>query len=100
MMSSSDIQRTSVSADTKNRPHRVSIIIPAYNEEDTIGDILPELAKFVNDYDWEVIVVDDASEDQTVKIVEKFKVIKLLTHTYNKGYGASLKSGVRVATND
>lgn len=79
---------------------KMTIVIPAYNEEDTIGDVLPELVILANNYDWEVIVVDDASEDQTTKIVEKFKEIKLLTQPCNKGYGASLKRGVRAATND
>ncbi len=100
MSKSFEIQKSSLSSGIEQAPHSISIIIPAYNEEDTIGTFLRELSKLANSHSWEVIVVDDASEDQTAKIVEKFKEIKLLTHPYNKGYGASLKSGVRAATGD
>jgi glycosyltransferase involved in cell wall biosynthesis len=79
---------------------KVTIVMPAYNEEDTIGDILPKLSAYVEDLGWEVIVVNDASDDKTANIVENYKKIKLINHPYNKGYGASLKSGVRFARND
>jgi len=75
---------------------QVSIVIPAYNEEAAIGNILSSLTKFVEDFGWEVIVVNDASEDRTKEIVQQHKHIKLINNPYNKGYGASLKTGIRI----
>lgn len=75
----------------------VSIIIPAFNEEASIGNVLEGLR------DWceraEIIIVDDASTDRTAQIAEQagFRVIR---HRINKGYGAALKTGIRAATGD
>lgn len=78
----------------------VTIIIPAYNEEDAIRGLLDELTGLIEQHGWEVIVVNDASEDNTSEIVARYKNIRLLNQPYHKGYGASLKTGVRVASND
>lgn len=78
----------------------VSVIIPTFNEEETIGKVLLELTKFSGDYGWEVIVVNDASTDDTAKIAEEYKGVKLLNHYHHKGYGASLKTGIRESKND
>ncbi|MEW6097197.1 MAG: glycosyltransferase [bacterium] len=51
----------------------VSIIIPAYNEEKTIGNlIIDELKNQMKEYEYEIIVVDDGSKDNTAKVVEPF----------------------------
>ena len=47
-----------------------------------------------------MIVVNDASSDDTAAIVSNHKYIKLINHPYNKGYGAALKTGVKAATGD
>ncbi len=76
-----------------------SVIIPAYNEETGIG---PLLEKMLNEgllERYEVIVIDDGSTDNTANIVSGYPV-KLVKHGVNKGYGASLKTGIRRATCD
>jgi len=76
----------------------VSLIIPAYNEESSIGSVLDELKETVKDYLHEIIVVNDASTDETSSIVACHKDIMLINNPYKKGYGASLKTGIRSAT--
>lgn len=76
----------------------ISIIVPAYNEADAIGNVLDDLDNFLKkeNLDYEIIVVDDGSTDKTAEIVNK-KNVRLIQHPYNKGYGASLKTGARNA---
>ena len=75
---------------------KISIIIPAYNEEEGIKKVITELKETINQ-EYEIIVVNDGSTDQTKSIVKNIENIKLINHPYNKGYGAALKSGIRKA---
>lgn len=75
---------------------RVSIVIPAHNEEVVIGDVLDELR--AGSY-YEIIVVDDGSTDHTVEIAEKHGA-RVIRHPYNIGNGAAVKTGIRAATGD
>lgn len=81
----------------------VSFVIPAYNEERGIKDVLLGLVQSVEtlnlDLPWEIIVVNDGSDDRTgeeIREVESDK-IRLITHEYNRGYGAALKTGIHNA---
>ncbi len=74
-----------------------SVIIPAFNEETGIGPLLQKMLEGGWLQKYEVIVVDDGSTDQTAEIVKKYPV-KLIRHGVNKGYGASLKTGIRRAS--
>lgn len=76
-----------------------SVIIPAFNEEAGIGPLLSSMLENGLLDKYEVIVVDDGSSDNTAKIISEFPV-KLVKHGTNKGYGASLKSGIRRSTLD
>jgi glycosyltransferase involved in cell wall biosynthesis len=75
------------------------VIIPAYNEEDGIADIVNRVLSVKSDLktvgisDLELLVVDDGSHDQTPQIVRSIDGVKLVRHTQNKGYGAALKTG-------
>ena len=75
----------------------ISIIIPAYNEQASIGNVLAGLN------DWrgqaEIIVVDDASTDHTGDIA-RASGVRVIRHPHNKGYGAGLKTGIRAASGD
>lgn len=77
---------------------RVSVVIPAYNEEVVINTILTSL-KNISEVD-EIVVVDDGSSDRTVEIAASFPGVRLVCHPYNIGNGAAVKSGIRVATGD
>jgi len=72
--------------------NRVVVIIPAYNEEKTLGKVLREVVKYVN----LVIVIDDGSNDNTVEKVKHKKII-LLKHIINLGQGAALQTGFEFA---
>ena len=67
---------------------KIFAIIPAYNEDKYIGNIIKETKKYVD----KVIVVDDGSKDQTKQIAEKNRAI-VLEHWVNLGKGAALKTG-------
>lgn len=79
----------------------LSIVIPAYNEAESIGSLLECLYAVMCESGWlfEVIVVDDGSTDATARIVSGYPA-RLISHGVNKGYGASLKSGIRAANFD
>jgi len=75
----------------------ISIIIPAYNESDIIG----QLVKKVKDIypGSEVIVVDDGSRDETASVARESGAI-VYSHPYNIGNGAAIKSGIRIASGE
>jgi len=75
---------------------RISVIIPVYNEENTIAEILRRVDKVGVAY--EVIVVDDGSTDKTREILSKIKTpknLKIIFHKKNKGKGAAIKTGLK-----
>jgi glycosyltransferase involved in cell wall biosynthesis len=76
---------------------KVSIIIPAYNEGDIIADIIGQIKSLHPDF--EIIVVDDGSTDDTATEADKAGA-RVYQHPYNIGNGAAVKSGIRVATGD
>ncbi len=76
----------------------VSIILPAYNEGQVIGRVVDSVRQVAAD-DWEIIVVDDGSTDDTgARAAESGATV--LVHPYNKGNGAAVKSGLRAAGGD
>ena len=74
---------------------KISIIIPAYNEEETIEKVINDLKKCLPNQ--EIIIIDDASTDKTNQILKTIDNIKIITHKKNQGYGASLKNGISQA---
>lgn len=83
----------------------ISIVIPAYNEEENIRwvvkDTLNSLPKYFKD--WEIIVVDDGSKDQTGQIVDnftqKYPQIKVI-HQPNEGFSKAMLAGIMAAKKD
>jgi glycosyltransferase involved in cell wall biosynthesis len=78
---------------------RVTIVIPAHNEEGAIGAVLAALRGVTHSALHEVIVVDDGSDDRTGEIAEACGV-RVLRQPSNRGYGAALKAGIRAASSD
>ena len=79
----------------------LSIIIPVYNEEKTILDVLNKIKKNSSDlFKYEVIVINDGSIDDTKNILENNKHLydKLLTNEVNKGKGFAVKKGISIAS--
>lgn len=81
--------------------YKASIIIPSYNTEDLLRKNLPVVINaFENKKNqiMEIILVDDASPDDSVKVVkELFPEIKVIKHKVNRGFSASVNTGARTA---
>ncbi len=75
----------------------VTIIIPAYNEAPTIGEFVTKTKKLYPDF--EVIVINDGSKDNTAEVAEKAGA-SVYNHPYNIGNGAAIKAGIRIAKGD
>ena len=79
---------------------KISCIIPTYNEETNIEHTLSVVTPLIGKYLFEVILVDDASFDNTKQIVKKFSSIRLLEHTVNEGKSKSVADGIRASAGD
>lgn len=87
---------------------KLSIIVPAYNEENTIQHILNKIngVKLIQDIQKEIIVVNDCSKDKTEQKVTEFQQqhpelnVVYKKHDVNKGKGAALRTGFQSATGD
>lgn len=83
---------------------RISVIVPAYNEEATVAQVLESLSKVP--LDLEVIVVDDASTDRTWEILqelrqkEPFNTYRYIRHDFNQGKGVGLRTGFGLVSGD
>jgi glycosyltransferase involved in cell wall biosynthesis len=72
---------------------KIFIVIAAYNEENSIGSVLDSLRK--EGY-RDIVVVDDGSSDRTYKVALRHRA-KVLSHPFNRGQGAALKTGIDYA---
>ncbi|MBK7633833.1 MAG: glycosyltransferase family 2 protein [Saprospiraceae bacterium] len=89
-------------------PLKLSVIIPAYNEENTIRSILERIkdVNLIGGVTKEIIIVNDCSKDNTEKIVLEYKdvhpeiEISYYRHEVNKGKGAALHTGIKEAKGD
>ena len=78
----------------------LTLVLPAYNEEGALPEILPELLKFSDEKGCQLVIVNDGSKDRTREILDGFVKHPALTvvhHKVNRGYGGALKSGIRSA---
>ena len=80
---------------------KLSIVIPAYNEKNTIEEIIRRI-KAVNlgNIEREIIVVDDGSKDGTRDILKSVPNIRYIFHDKNLGKGSAVKTGFQNATGD
>lgn len=84
---------------------KYSIIIPCYNEVDSIDNLISRIRPLQNNYDLEYILVENGSKDGSrtyfqEKIENKFKNIKIAYVDINRGYGYGLQQGMKIAAGD
>jgi putative flippase GtrA len=86
--------------------HSLSVVLPAYNEEEVIADTIMRVLAALQSWqiDSEVLVVNDGSSDRTGEIIAElathYPQVHLINHTRNQGYGAALVSGFQAATKE
>jgi glycosyltransferase involved in cell wall biosynthesis len=82
----------------------LTIVIPCYNEEDSIKIFLPDVLEFALKNKWNVVVTNDGSTDSSAVelalMAEKYSNLSIITHSMNRGYGAALKSGISNVTTE
>ena len=87
-------------------PPELSVIFPAYNEEDNIYRSLALFSEELHAIDTEFVVVNDGSRDATSTQILRFQEehpslsVRLIEHDRNRGYGAALRSGFQAARGD
>ena len=83
---------------------KISIIIPCYNEEHTIQQVIRMVQNVLEKSEYEIILVDDASTDNSKKIINKISQkedkVRVIRHEVNFGKGAALRTGINVSTGD
>ena len=90
-----------------NKRHSISVLIPAFNEADSIIDLFERLESVANeyDYDMQVIFVDDGSTDNTYSVIQSITLKKITELTYtplrrNMGKSEALMEGSKEARHD
>jgi glycosyltransferase involved in cell wall biosynthesis len=87
-------------------PGKLSLVLPAHNEEDNIRFVVADALATLPDYapEFEIIVVNDGSRDRTGAIIDALHVddarVRAVHHRTNQGYGAALRSGFDASTGD
>jgi glycosyltransferase involved in cell wall biosynthesis len=86
----------------KKQITKLSIIIPVYNEIETLEQILRRVRSVALPLSKEIILVDDASSDGTTELIKALAddTVKTVFHEVNQGKGAALRSGFKIATGD
>ena len=81
---------------------KLSIIIPVYNEEKTIMNLIDLVEKVKIPIEKEIVIVDDFSKDNTREVLKKIKKnnIKVLYHDKNRGKGYAIRTGLKKVTGD
>jgi polyisoprenyl-phosphate glycosyltransferase len=80
----------------------VSLVIPVYNEEEAIEEVLHSALETLKatSYQWEIIVVDDCSTDSTPQKAAAFPEVRVVRHPYNMGGGTARSTGIRHASGE
>lgn len=79
---------------------KLSILIPVFNEEKTIVQVLEKIRRLKLSWEKEIIIINDGSTDRTLSLIKKYSGFKLISYRKNKGKGFAVKKGIRIATGD
>ena len=84
---------------------KLSVVVPAYNEASRLPKAAPPVIKYLRqqEYNWEIILIDDGSEDNTAAVAEEVfrgNEITILKNGFNRGKGFSVRRGVLSARGD
>ena len=92
---------------TKNKWLSISVFFPAYNDQNSIVNMVDTAMAVLRRHssDFEVIVVNDGSQDNTAEVLERLRAkyapyMRVITHEVNRGYGAALRSGFAAASKE
>ena len=92
--------------DTNHSP-QVSIVLPVFEEEETIENVIVEIVDTLSNATliYEIVAVEDGSKDHSLTILKQLQRrypgrIRIAQHIYNKGYGAALRTGIQAARGD
>lgn len=80
--------------------NNLTIIMPVYNEEDSLSLIFKDWLDLCRENQWKLVVVNDGSSDGSRQILEKYNSaadFTVIHHKVNKGYGSAIKTGIKVA---
>lgn len=77
----------------------ITVVIPAFNEEESIAEVTRGVAEALRDRETEILVVDDGSRDATAERAREAGA-RVVPHPANRGYGAALKTGIRQASHE
>lgn len=72
----------------------ISVIVPVYNEEETISEVISMLISLKKRMSIEILIVDDGSKDNTSSIIKQHSGIIFIKHKNNQGKGAAIKTGL------
>ena len=80
----------------------ISVVLPCYNEEDSISKSVQAIKEILKKYgkEHEIIIVNDGSTDKSLKILNKLEDVHVVNHVHNLGYGFALKTGIKKAKFD
>jgi glycosyltransferase involved in cell wall biosynthesis len=87
-------------------PASITVFFPCYNEQGNVAKVVEQADAVLREIgaDYEIIVVDDGSADDTGRIADQIaaanKRVRVVHHEHNQGYGAALQSGLRSAAKD
>jgi glycosyltransferase involved in cell wall biosynthesis len=76
---------------------QLTVIVPVYNEAESLPAFLPRLMNFCGQHHWELVLVNDGSRDDSKKILESHAnppSVRVIHHKVNRGYGGALKTGL------
>ncbi|HWQ53893.1 MAG TPA: glycosyltransferase family 2 protein [Bryobacteraceae bacterium] len=90
-----------------NRVRSLSVFFPAYNDAPSLPGLLAKTFEVLREHlpDYEVIVVNDGSSDDTAQVLQRLQVqysphLRIITHETNRGYGGALRSGLEAASKE